>query len=119
MPSAEENHDHDLPRYTRRCSGHHHRWILWTVNAAIRRVQRRRRRRRRRHRHRHRRRRRRCRRTCERETSTASVSKQIGPKTKRSCRTARPFEVYRSPLSSGRDRERNCNHNHASNNVWS
>ncbi|KAG7198826.1 hypothetical protein KM043_001797 [Ampulex compressa] len=36
MPSTEENHDHDLPRHTRRRLGHHHRWILWTVNVKIR-----------------------------------------------------------------------------------
>ena len=36
MPSAEEDHDHDLPCYTRRRSHHHHRWILWAVNAALR-----------------------------------------------------------------------------------
>lgn len=34
MPSAEEDHDHDLPCYTRRRSDYHHRWIFWAVNAA-------------------------------------------------------------------------------------
>lgn len=40
MPSAEEDHDHDLPRRIGRCHRHYHRWILRTVNAKIRKVQR-------------------------------------------------------------------------------
>ncbi|XP_043252322.1 uncharacterized protein LOC122397284 isoform X1 [Colletes gigas] len=77
MPSAEEDHDHDLRRHTCRCSGHHRRWILWTVNAEIRTVQRRRRRVRK------------C------EPSAASVPRQVGPKRKKS----RRFKVERSPSS--------------------
>lgn len=40
MPSAEEDHDHDLPRRIGRCHRHHHRWLLRTVNAKTRKVQR-------------------------------------------------------------------------------
>lgn len=36
MPSAEEDHDHDLPRRIGRCRRHHHRWIFRTVNAKTR-----------------------------------------------------------------------------------
>ncbi|KAK2584182.1 hypothetical protein KPH14_006610 [Odynerus spinipes] len=44
MSSAEEDHDHDLPRHTRCRRGYYHRWILRPVNTRSRKVQRRQRR---------------------------------------------------------------------------
>lgn len=76
MPSAEEDHDHDLPCYTRRRSDYHHRWIFWAVNVAPRQIQRS------------------CRRVRQRETSATSESRQIGPK--QHWWTPRPFQVARS-----------------------
>lgn len=76
MPSAEEDHDHDLPCYTRRRSDYHHRWIFWAVNAAPRQI------------------RRSCRRVRQRaKRRQHSESRQIGPKQHW---TPRPFQVARS-----------------------
>lgn len=75
MPSAEEDHDHGLPCYTRRRSDYHHRWIFWAVNAAPRQI------------------RRSCRRVRHGETSATFESRQIGPKQHW---TPRPFQVARS-----------------------
>ncbi|XP_016907707.2 syntaxin-1A isoform X2 [Apis cerana] len=71
--SYEEDHDHDLPCYTRRRSDHHHRWILWTVNAVLRQVEKSWRIR-----------------VRKRETPATREFKEIGPKQRW---THRPFQV--------------------------